>query len=161
MRLALLAAAGLLVASLWSARSVMPSRRCVVKSVDRSGVEVLGRRNSPSEPTREVERSVELAYSASAASRTCGRSVEIGAGSHSGTLPPSAPQPAAVSVRASGAALLAAATLAFNVVPAMDPTAALMLQPVHAEEDVSDEGLSPFQKRQRELERRREQLRAA
>ncbi|KAG2446521.1 hypothetical protein HYH02_008508 [Chlamydomonas schloesseri] len=69
--------------------------------------------------------------------------------------------PAAVSVRASGAALLAAATLAFNVVPAMDPTAALMLQPVHAEEDVSDEGLTPFQKRQRELERRREQLRAA
>ncbi|PNW76056.1 hypothetical protein CHLRE_12g549350v5 [Chlamydomonas reinhardtii] len=69
--------------------------------------------------------------------------------------------PTAVSLRASGAALLAAATLALNVVPAMDPTAALMVQPAHAEEEASDEGLSPYQRRQRELERRREMLRAA
>lgn len=48
-----------------------------------------------------------------------------------------------MSLRASGAALLAAATLALNVVPAMDPTAALMVQPAHAEEEASDVSESP------------------
>ncbi|KAG2486530.1 hypothetical protein HYH03_014831 [Edaphochlamys debaryana] len=62
-------------------------------------------------------------------------------------------------IRATAAALLSAVTLGLSV-PAFDPTT-LMLQPAHAEEEVAEEELTPYQRRMREFEKRREMLRQA
>ncbi|GLC34860.1 hypothetical protein PLESTM_000247700 [Pleodorina starrii] len=60
-----------------------------------------------------------------------------------------------------GVSLVAAAALALNVLPALSPPELpLLLQPARAEE-TSEELLSPYQRRQRELERRKELLRQA
>ncbi|PNH06301.1 hypothetical protein TSOC_007321 [Tetrabaena socialis] len=67
----------------------------------------------------------------------------------------------ASSSRASGAAaLLAAATLAFTAMPALDP-AAVLLGPAFADEEVSEAQLTPYERRQLEFQRRRDVLRQA